>query len=268
MRRPTAKVPAPRGALLLWALLTAAGLWAAAALDYYPVAASAESGEIRSAVRLLTLYAVPVFTLVVTVLAYAVARFRVRGGGAAQGDGPPLKSHRAVTWGWLVVTTALAALLFVSPGLTGLAALRAGSPADLVVKVEAVQWHWSFAFQAQELQLENPEELVLPVGRRVRFEITSRDVVHSLWIPAFGMKQDANPGRVTAMEVTPTRLGTFTGDSNFRVQCAELCGIGHASMLTRVRVVEVGEFARWVERTKREMGGMTTTTMGGMGQGG
>ncbi|MEU9758525.1 cytochrome c oxidase subunit II [Streptomyces sp. NPDC047985] len=73
--------------------------------------------------------------------------------------------------------------------------------------------------------------LWLPKGERVRFVLTSRDVVHSFWVVPFLMKQDVFPGHTNAFEVTPTQEGTFMG------KCAELCGVDHSRMLFNVKVV-------------------------------
>lgn len=81
-------------------------------------------------------------------------------------------------------------------------------------------------------QNNNPgPTLWLPEGKRVRFVLTSRDVIHSFWVLPFLMKQDVIPGHPNAFEVTPNREGTFRG------KCAELCGVDHARMLFNVKVV-------------------------------
>ncbi|MEU3253991.1 cytochrome c oxidase subunit II [Streptomyces sp. NPDC006997] len=84
---------------------------------------------------------------------------------------------------------------------------------------------------------ENPQTgnpgptLWLPEGKRVRFVLTSRDVIHSFWVVPFLMKQDVIPGHTNAFEVTPSQEGTFLG------KCAELCGVDHSRMLFNVKVV-------------------------------
>ncbi|CAM5725717.1 cytochrome-c oxidase OS=Streptomyces albaduncus OX=68172 GN=FHS32_003344 PE=3 SV=1 [Streptomyces griseoloalbus] len=81
-------------------------------------------------------------------------------------------------------------------------------------------------------QTNNPgPTLWLPEGKRVRFVLTSRDVIHSFWVVPFLMKQDVIPGHTNAFEVTPNREGTFLG------KCAELCGVDHSRMLFNVKVV-------------------------------
>ncbi|MGR8011016.1 aa3-type cytochrome oxidase subunit II [Streptomyces hypolithicus] len=73
--------------------------------------------------------------------------------------------------------------------------------------------------------------LWLPKGEKVRFILSSRDVIHSFWVVPFLMKQDVIPGHTNVFEVTPTREGTFKG------KCAELCGVDHSRMLFNVKVV-------------------------------
>src|SRR4029453_10903450 len=92
--------------------------------------------------------------------------------------------------------------------------------------------------------------LVLPLDRPIRLHLTSRDVIHSFWVPEFRQKQDAVPGLETEITVTPTRTG------NFPFICTELCGAGHALMRSRAIVMPQGDFAAWLRRGVREM---TTT---------
>ena len=97
-----------------------------------------------------------------------------------------------------------------------------------------------------DLGVTTLQEMVLPVDRTIRFEITSLDVLHSFYIPAFLMKTDAVPGRTTVVTLRPTKTGTYEEDQTLRLQCAELCGLNHATMWTPVRVVSDGEFQSWV----------------------
>jgi cytochrome c oxidase subunit 2 len=78
----------------------------------------------------------------------------------------------------------------------------------------------------------------------------AHDVLHSFWVPAFRVKIDAVPGMFTKVTATPNELGSFDDDVNFRIQCAELCGVGHATMQLPVRVVERAEFDQWLTEQK------------------
>jgi cytochrome c oxidase subunit 2 len=156
----------------------------------------------------------------------------------------------AVTW--LGVTTTLT-LVLIAVGTLGLEEIRhtAHLPPDLVVRVEGMRWGWQVSYP--EAGVSTNRELVLPVGRRVRVEVTSRDVVHSFWIPAFRAKIDAVPGMVTSVAFTPNRTGGYQEDPDLRVQCAELCGTGHTLMVIPVRIVTDEEFRQWLANQSRQM---------------
>ena len=226
---------------LLWAGLTIVGVIAVQA-DIYPPARSDKGVEIEAAFRTLLTLAVPVFAFVVAVLSYSVLRFRSRGRPTA--DGPALHGRGTIPVAWLVITSGLALLVMVYPGLTSLARVLRDDPPDVVVKVEAFQWAWRATYP--DAGVTTSRELVLPVDRTVRFEVTSLDVLHSFYVPAFLMKVDAVPGMTTTLSLRPTELGTYEQDPGLRVQCAELCGIAHSTMFMPVRIVPQAEFQSWL----------------------
>jgi cytochrome c oxidase subunit 2 len=88
--------------------------------------------------------------------------------------------------------------------------------------------------------------MYLPVGERVEFVLTARDVIHSFWVPQFLQKLDVIPGRVNKFQVVPTEEGTFKG------KCAELCGAYHANMLFNVKVVPRAEFDAHMDDLKAQ----------------
>jgi cytochrome c oxidase subunit 2 len=128
----------------------------------------------------------------------------------------------------------------------------------IVVEVTARQFAWTFAYPPREEAVSAskdeqlcqlpPEEancpysgtLRLPAGRQVEFRLRALDVIHSLWVPEFRQKQDAVPGEVTRVAITPTEPDDHT------LVCTELCGLGHALMRAPVIVMEQAEFDRWL----------------------
>jgi cytochrome c oxidase subunit 2 len=228
----------------LWVGLTVIAEVLVLSLDPFPISAAKEAHLIDSAFKLLMILGAPVFTFVIAMMLYSVLRFRTP--GEPRDDEVPWMGGRRIPWIWFVVTSGLAVFVIFNPGLKGLAELSIPIEPDLVVEIETAQWSWTVHYPQYGLTIEQADELVLPLGRRVRFELTSIDVIHSLWVPAFRMKQDAVPGRVTSMEVTPDRIGSFADDPNMRVQCAELCGTGHQRMRMGVRVMDLEGFERWV----------------------
>ncbi len=116
-----------------------------------------------------------------------------------------------------------------------------------VVNVVGQQWQWTFNYDEQVAganergvwetgTLSNQAQLWLPVNESVRFNLSSPDVIHSFWVPAFYFKRDVIPGRKNFFELTPTKTGTFAG------KCAELCGLYHARMTFTVKVVSRPEY--------------------------
>lgn len=227
----------------LWLLLTVVGEWWASQAQLHPTGASAEAEIVDGAFDLLLYLGIPVFVFVLVVLGYAVIRFS----SGDESDGAPVRYDRRFAWPWLVVTAGLAVFVTINPGLTGLAELAADPNADLTVEVTAEQWSWTLDYVDYGVRLEKADELVLPEGKRILLRVTSTDVIHSLWIPAFRVKADAVPGRTHDVYLTPTETGGFDVDPNFRVQCAEMCGTGHARMRTDVTVVGVLEFESWIQ---------------------
>ena len=231
----------------LWLLLTAVGELLAIFVDIYPVARSDKGEAIEHAFRVLVYFAVPVFTMVVAVLVYSIVRRHTT--EMPEEDGPPLQGRGAAPLAWLGVTAALTLAVMIYPGLVSIPEIFGDEPdPDLIVEVVGVQWAWLISYPQHDITGVN--ELVLPIDRSVRFEITSRDVLHSFWIPSFLAKIDAVPGRTTTMSLTPTKTGSFQTDPNLRVQCAELCGMAHARMRMPVRIVSENEFDEWIEQAQ------------------
>lgn len=236
-------------AAVVWVVVTIAALVGAAIMDPFPTAGADAAKTVDGAFRVMTFMAAPVFGLVVAGLVTSIAAHRAK--GPAQ-DGEAIRGTNAVPKIWFGATTALAVVVMVYPGLTGLAELRRDQTADLQVNVTGQRWMWTVQYPAQDVTVSGASEIVLPRGERVQFNITAPvgDVLHSFWIPAFRLKLDAVPGQTGRIFLTPTKLGDGATDIAYRLQCAELCGLQHAKMVTPVRVVERDEFDRWVAARK------------------
>jgi cytochrome c oxidase subunit 2 len=125
------------------------------------------------------------------------------------------------------------------------------------VNVVGFRWSWAFNYLDENVysigmpqgedSVGEPPVLVLPVDEKVRFELTSPDVIHSFWVPNWLFKMDVIPGKANAFELTPDKVGTFVG------RCAELCGTDHSRMLFRVKVVERDDFDAYIDGL-REIG--------------
>ncbi len=235
-------------AAAIWAVLSLLGYALVLNFHPFPLAASEQAETIDNAFTLLTLLAVPVFTLVVAVLVYSVLRFRSK--DRPTEDGLPLRTHRPLVVIWLLVTLALTVAVIIHPGVTGMHELRAHTEeeAELLVQVEGGRWFWTVTYPGHNVT--SRREMVLPMDTDIMFEVTARDVLHAFWVPAFRMKIDAVPGMTTRVHATPNKLGSFEDDPGFRLQCAELCGTGHALMRIPVRVVTEEEFQSWIAQQR------------------
>lgn len=234
----------------LWILFSAAGEAAISrAVARWPAVASAQGAITADAFVFLLRVGWVAFVLVALVVVYSAARFRVPPDDLT--DSPrQYRSHRVFAGAWVLLSIGLILLFVITPGLSGLGSLwrldlaAARDPATLEVDVRARQWDWAFSYPAYRVY--GQDTLVLPVGTPVKLVLTSADVIHSFWVPAFGLKKDVIPGETRILYVTPTRVISTDDTPVVRVQCAELCGTAHATMRAVVQVVPRADFEKWI----------------------
>jgi cytochrome c oxidase subunit 2 len=208
--------------------------------------------------------AVLISVFVLLLLLYAMIRFR-RGANPV----PSRNSHNTVIE---VVWTLVPVLILVGiaiPSIKLLSHQYSPPPADVTIKVTGHQWYWSYEYpdngvtfdsymlkeasdptrqSNQRARTDNDgppllavdERIVIPAGKVVKFLVTADDVIHSFAVPAFWIKQDANPGQIHETWVKVDRPGVYFG------QCSELCGARHGFMPIGVEVVPPAQFAEWV----------------------
>ena len=143
---------------------------------------------------------------------------------------------------WTVIPTLIVLTMFYY-GLTGFQFLKKAPEGSMVVRVIARQWSWLFQY---ENGAKDPE-LRVPVGKPVKLLLTSQDVIHGFYAPAFRIKQDAVPGMETSLWFQPTQTGTFD------VMCSQYCGLEHSHMLTKIVVLPEEDFIKWVQGKKEEV---------------
>lgn len=179
------------------------------------------------------------FLVAEILLLVAVIRFRARPGVPAATFHENLRLEIV----WTAIPT-LAMIFLASPTFTTLKYMDTVPRSDLTIEVVGHQWFWEYRYPKYGVIFAN-EPLVIPAGKIVAADVTSIDVVHSWFVPDFGVKLDANPGRVNHTWFQVDKPGRYGG------QCAELCGVLHAEMLITVNVVAPEEFERWIEQKKR-----------------
>jgi cytochrome c oxidase subunit 2 len=208
---------------------------------------------------------VAIFILVFGVMFYSIIKHRKSvGHQAAQ-----FHENTTVEIVWTVIPFLI--LLFMAwPATKTVLAMKDTSAPDVTIKVTGYQWKWGYDYlqdgfgfysnlstplaQIENrqprganylLEVDNP--MVVPVDSKVRLVITANDVIHSWWIPAFGVKQDAIPGFVRDSWFRADKVGTYRG------QCVELCGKEHAFMPIVVEVKSKDDYAKWVADQKQKM---------------
>ena len=175
-----------------------------------------------------------------------------------------------------ILWTVIPAIILVAiawPVTKTVIAQKDTSAADLTLKVTGYQWKWGYDYingegegisfvsmlstprdqiegraeKGEHYLLEVDNEVVVPIGKKVRVVLTAADVVHAWWIPAFGAKQDAIPGFLRDIWFKADKLGIYRG------QCVELCGKEHGFMPIVVKVVSAEDYTKWVGEKKKAM---------------
>jgi cytochrome c oxidase subunit 2 len=201
-----------------------------------PTAASAEAGPIDQLIDVHFILIAILFSLIVVFMAYSIVVFRRKGDDAE--EGVHFHGHTGLEIAWTIVPLIIVISLGVWAAFI-LNEITAEAADEMPIRVVGRQWSWAFTYPEFE-DLGPQTELVLPVNRTIRLEMTTDDVLHSFWVPEFRVKQDLVPGQVTTLLVTPTQIGDYT------IRCAEICGFDHANMRASVAVISEADFANWV----------------------
>lgn len=188
--------------------------------------------------------AVVVLAIVVGALVYSGIRFRERPGVQAH----QMHGHNLLELLWTVIPTIMVVAFTVLSFQRLIILSDASTGAAMTIKVEARQWTFNFQypdepmFRTNEGPLAQAETLHIPVDTKVQLEIRSIDVIHSVHVSKLGGKIDAVPGRTTRLWLQSDRVGEFKG------QCYEFCGDGHADMLINVVVHAKNEYEAWARQ--------------------
>lgn len=185
-----------------------------------------------------------IFTITGGLYFYTLIRYRSRANDEAR---IPAQLHgsTAIEIGLVAIFVVLLTIVMV-PNVRALLImddLDTIERAELVVDVKGYQWWWGFEYPEQGIRIAN--ELHIPVGTKVRLNLTSDNVIHSFWVPKVAGKLDVIPNQVNRMWFEANTTGVFQG------QCAELCGSSHANMRFLLVVHEPSDFEAWMEAQGR-----------------
>lgn len=212
---------------------------------------------------------------VLGLLMYCVVRFNEKANPV-----PSKTTHNATVEVIWTVVPVIILMAIVIPSFRLLKMQEEIPPADVVIKVVGKQWYWTveyakdaggFTFDAIMLDdkqradavakgakptdvprlLAVDNEVVLPIGKVIRVQVTAADVLHAFAMPAFGVKRDAVPGRLNETWFKATKEGIYYG------QCSELCGTNHAYMPMAIRIVSPAKYAEWQELAKKKYASTT-----------
>jgi cytochrome c oxidase subunit II len=254
LRRDNTSVRLRRNALVTGVFLAGAlaltGCSASARRGYLPQGVTSESGRITSLWTGSWIAALGVGILVWGLIAWCVVAYRRKGDDVGLPE--QLRYNVPIEILYTIVPVFMVAVLFVYTARDEAALLDTSKKPDVTVNVIGKQWNWDFnyveagTFESESLVALTGKPgvaatlpaLYLPVNKRVEFVLTSRDVIHSFWVPQFLQKLDVIPGRVNRFQVVPTEIGTFQG------KCAELCGAYHSAMLFQVKVVSLADYQK------------------------
>ncbi|WP_404983680.1 cytochrome c oxidase subunit II [Cobetia marina] len=252
-----------------WRSLTAVSLMglvpAAWGVEYnMPVGVTAVSREIHSLHMIIFWICVVIGIVVFGVMGYAMVKHRKSRGAVAAS----FHENTRIEILWTAIPLLILVVMAV-PATATLKDMYDASESALDVKITGHQWRWQYEYLGEDvaftsslatpreqinntaakgehylLEVDNP--LVLPINRKVRFLTTSSDVIHSWWVPDFGVKKDAIPGFINEAWTRIETPGTYRG------QCTELCGKDHGFMPVVVEALPEAEFDEWLIARKAE----------------
>jgi cytochrome c oxidase subunit 2 len=228
-------------------------------LEHFNSTASSYSGDVDQLVWLVTFLVGFWFIAAEVMLFWLIFKFRKKDGVKGQyitGKEKNLKAwinipHAIVlVFDVLIVAAAIRVWVIVKQTLP---------PADRTIHITSQQWAWTFADPGPDGVLDTADdvrtsdELHMEVNKTYHFTLESKDVIHSFFVPAFRLKQDAMPGRVYTGWVKPTKVGTYD------IECTQICGVGHGVMGAKLVVEDHAAFVAWMEAHPADAAAVAST---------
>jgi len=242
------------------------GLWSGSsyAENHYnlPPPATIVAREIYDLHTLILLVCVVIFVVVFGVMFYSLYKHRKSLGHQAV----QFHEHRTLEIVWSIIPFLILAGM-AYPATKVILGMKDTSASDISIKITGHQWKWEYEYMGEGVRfisslatpqsqidnqmakdehylLETDRPLVVPTGKKVRLLVTADDVIHSWWVPEFGVKQDAIPGFIKEAWIRVDKPGIYRG------QCAELCGVGHGFMPIVVQALPPENYAVWLKAQK------------------
>jgi len=233
-------------------------------IDWLGMDGSTEKGPIITLLNVTIVLSQLVFSVVMVMMIYAIWKYRAKPGD--ESDGEPIHGNTKLE----VIWTAIPTLIVIALGAYSTVVLNdieAEASNSMKVEVTAQQFAWRFDYPDEGV---TSNELHVPAGTQLDLELNALDVIHSFWVPEWGIKRDLVPGSDlpggddidNTVRVTPDVEGTYS------VVCTELCGWGHATMRAAAVVESQEDFDAWIaDQTEIPEGNVSTGVAGGKGAG-
>jgi len=207
----------------------------------WPVVSSTQASALAQDWLIYTYFALGLAVLVWALIIVAAIRFRRTERNPEPRSQTANNAPLEIAWTIAPLLLVIGLFVYTYHIEAGVGALAADPPVRIAVN--GFRWGWTFAYAGGPTitgAVQHPPEMVLPLGETVAIAVTSSVVNHSFWIPDMLFKRDAIPGRTSSFDLTPSKTGTFLG------RCGEFCGLDHALMTFRVRVVPPDDYRRWL----------------------
>jgi len=209
-----------------------------------PGGATIQAGDIHHVWNVLFLAAIGVAGTVYLLIFWALVRYRRRDDRLP----PQFRHHTATELACTIISLLIVAGLFAVSYAAEVRIERLNPRPAATVRVTGFDWSWRFEYAGGGPAVtgtpDHPPVLVVPAGRPVHIDITSADVDHAFFVPAFLFKRDAIPGLVSSFDLVVTRPGVYRGE------CAEFCGLDHAAMNFTVSAVTPQAYEQWLRQNR------------------
>ena len=202
-------------------------------------AASVEGTLVDTLFSVMLGAAATIFVIVEGALIYSMVAFRHRGSlddDSDEDEITPVRGHLGMEVLWTAIPAALVTIVALSSYFV-LATIESPKPDAVTVEVTGRQFGWQFYYPSLDV---TSSELRVPAGRQVLLKLHSADVIHQFWVPAYRIKRDVMPDRVTELRFTANQEGSFP------IVCTKICGVGHSGMRSTVVATKSSEFDAWL----------------------
>jgi len=209
-----------------------------------PIQASAHAGAVDTLFNFIMYLCFFFFVLIVGAMVYFIVKYRRKGNGPERTS--PIKGNHTLEIVWSVIPGILLVLIFAW-GFKDWLAIAVVPANAMEVRVSGQKWNWTFTYPKEGIV---SADLVVPAGQPVKLVMTSKDVLHSFYIPDFRIKRDVVPGKYSVLWFEPSEEATH------QIYCTEYCGTEHSNMLSKVKVVSSAKYEEWLANGGDEDGGI------------